>query len=96
MTRSAANELGQAGVRVNAIFPGGMATGMAAPEGNALMKIKPPEEIIGSWPLARIASPKEVAPLAVYLASEESSFCTGAEFVIDGGATTGPAYLDKS
>jgi hypothetical protein len=32
----------------------------------------------------------------VYLASEESSFCTGAEFVIDGGATTGPAYLDKS
>ncbi len=96
MTRSAANELGQAGVRVNAIFPGGMATGMAAPEGNALMKIKPADEIIGSWPLARIASPKEVAPLAVYLASEESSFCTGAEFVIDGGATTGPAYLDKS
>ena len=96
MTKSAANELGQFGVRVNGIFPGGMATGMAAPEGNAVMKAKPASEIIGGWPLGRLAPPSEVAPLAVFLASEESSFCTGAEYVIDGGATCGPAYLDKS
>jgi 3alpha(or 20beta)-hydroxysteroid dehydrogenase len=96
MTKSAANELGQFGVRVNGIFPGGMATGMAAPEGNVVMKAKPASEIIGGWPLGRLAPPSEVAPLAVFLASEESSFCTGAEYVIDGGATCGPAYLDKS
>jgi 3alpha(or 20beta)-hydroxysteroid dehydrogenase len=96
MTKSAANELGQSGVRVNGIFPGGMATTMSAPEGNSMMKIKPPEQIIGGWPLGRLAPPSEVAPLAVFLASEESSFCTGAEFIIDGGATCGPAYLDKS
>jgi 3alpha(or 20beta)-hydroxysteroid dehydrogenase len=95
MTKSAANELGQYGVRINGIFPGGMATGMAAPEGNAVMKAKPAAEIIGGWPLGRMAAPAEVAPLAVFLASEESSYCTGAEFVIDGGATCGPAYLDK-
>jgi 3alpha(or 20beta)-hydroxysteroid dehydrogenase len=96
MTKAAANELGQFGVRVNAIFPGGMATSMTAPGGNALMKAKPAEEIIAGWPLGRMAAPREVAPLAVFLASEESSFCTGGEFVIDGGATAGPAYLDKS
>jgi 3alpha(or 20beta)-hydroxysteroid dehydrogenase len=54
------------------------------------------EEIISGWPLGRMAAPREVAPLAVFLASEESSYCTGAEFVIDSGATAGPAYLDKS
>jgi 3alpha(or 20beta)-hydroxysteroid dehydrogenase len=95
MTKVAANELGAKGVRVNGIFPGGMATNMASPDGNKLMKIRPAEEIISSWPMGRIALPSEVAPLAVFLASEESSYCTGTEFVIDGGATVGPAYLDR-
>ena len=95
MTKVAANELGATGVRVNAIFPGGMATSMAAPEGNILMKVRPAEEIIGGWPMGRLALPREVAPLAVFLASDESAYCTGGEFVIDGGATAGPAYLAK-
>jgi 3alpha(or 20beta)-hydroxysteroid dehydrogenase len=60
------------------------------------MRAKPASEIIAEWPISRLAAPSEVAPLAVFLASEESSFCTGAEFVVDGGATAGPAYLDKS
>ena len=39
----------------------------------------------------RIGQPEEVSGLVVYLASDESSFCTGAEFVVDGGETTGMA-----
>jgi 3alpha(or 20beta)-hydroxysteroid dehydrogenase len=97
MTKVAAVELGAAGVRVNGIFPGGMNTQMTAPgTSNMRMKAKPATEIISSWPISRLAPPTEVAPLAVFLASDESSFCTGAEFVIDGGATAGPAYLDKA
>jgi 3alpha(or 20beta)-hydroxysteroid dehydrogenase len=97
MGKVAAVELGGAGVRVNTIFPGGMATEMSAPASNNLkMKAKPIDAIIGGWPIARLAPPAEVAPLATFLASEESSFCTGAEFVVDGGATAGPSYLDRS
>jgi 3alpha(or 20beta)-hydroxysteroid dehydrogenase len=97
MTKVAAVELGPSGVRVNGIFPGGMATTMAAPASNNVqMRAKSASEIIAEWPISRLATPSEVAPLAVFLASEESSFCTGAEFVVDGGATAGPAYLDKS
>ena len=60
------------------------------------MRLKTAEQIVGGWPLARLAHPDEIAPLAVFLASDESAFCTGSEFVIDGGATSGPAYLDRS
>jgi 3alpha(or 20beta)-hydroxysteroid dehydrogenase len=96
MTKVAAVELAPHGVRANAIFPGGIDTDMSAPESNnRRMKIRPAEDIIRNWPMGRLASPTEVAPLAVFLASDESSFCTGAEFVVDGGATAGPAYLAK-
>jgi len=96
ITRVAAVELGPSNVRVNAILPGGMSTAMAAPAINLKMRLKTAEQIVGGWPLARLAHPDEIAPLAVFLASDESAFCTGSEFVIDGGATSGPAYLDRS
>ncbi|TML19194.1 MAG: glucose 1-dehydrogenase [Actinobacteria bacterium] len=97
LTKVAAGEWGPLGVRCNGIFPGGMDTPMAAPaSNNVLMRAKSADEIIGGWPISRLARPAEVAPLAVYLGSDESSYCTGAEFVIDGGATAGPAYLDRT
>ena len=97
LTKVAAGEWGPLGIRCNGIFPGGMDTPMAAPtSNNVLMRAKSADEIIGGWPISRLARPAEVAPLAVYLGSDESLYCTGAEFVIDGGATAGPAYLDRS
>jgi 3alpha(or 20beta)-hydroxysteroid dehydrogenase len=95
ITRAAAVELGAQRVRVNAILPGGMSTAMSSPAINLAMRLKPAEQIVGGWPLARLADPSEIAPLAVYLASDESAYCTGAEFVIDGGQTSGPDYLDR-
>ena len=44
-------------------------------------------------PIPRMGTPEEVAYLALYLASDESSYCTGAQFVIDGGHLAGP-YRD--
>jgi 3alpha(or 20beta)-hydroxysteroid dehydrogenase len=41
-------------------------------------------------PIPRMGTPEEVASLALYLASDESSYCTGAQFVIDGGHLAGP------
>jgi 3alpha(or 20beta)-hydroxysteroid dehydrogenase len=96
LTRVAAVEFGPRKVRVNAILPGGMTTAMAAPAINVKMRLRPAEQIVGGWPLGRLAHPDEIAPLAVFLASDESAYCTGAEFVIDGGATSGPDYLDRS
>jgi 3alpha(or 20beta)-hydroxysteroid dehydrogenase len=42
-----------------------------------------------SIPMQRLATPEEIAPLALFLASDESSYCTGSEFVADGGITAG-------
>ena len=96
ITRVAAVEFGPSKVRVNAILPGGIRGAMAAPAINVKMRLRPAEQIVGGWPLGRLADPDEFAPLAVYLASDESAYCTGSEFVIDGGATSGPDYLDRS
>ena len=45
------------------------------------------EELSSMFPLGRMGDPKEVTNLVLFLASDESSFSTGAEFVIDGGAS---------
>ena len=44
------------------------------------------------YPLGRVGIPEDLAPVYVYLASDESSFATGAEFIIDGGATATHAF----
>jgi 3alpha(or 20beta)-hydroxysteroid dehydrogenase len=79
MTKSAAQELGPFGVRVNSIHPGIIDTPML--EGHPL------DALTVNTPLARVAHADEVARLALWLASDENSYATGAEFVIDGGMT---------
>ena len=87
MTKVAALELGQFGIRVNSIHPGAVATeGVLGESINDLDAI---DARFTELPLQRIGRPSDVAAMAVFLASDESSYCTGAEFVVDGGATAG-------
>jgi len=79
MTKGAAQELGPYGVRVNSIHPGIIDTAMIAD--------LPLDEMATRVPLRRYASPDEVAKLALWLASDDSAYATGAEFVLDGGMT---------
>ncbi|MET7517755.1 glucose 1-dehydrogenase [Streptomyces sp. NPDC005480] len=93
MTKSAAIELGPDNIRVNSVHPGAIDTPMtAAPPG---FDDVDSDAVYAGLPLPRIGQPEEVAALAVFLASDESSYCTGSEFVVDGGFLAGPP-LPKS
>lgn len=83
MTKSAAIELGAEGIRVNSIHPGIIETPMIMQE-DAKDAVR---ELAKEIPLKRTAQPEEVSNLVVFLASDESSYSTGSEFVIDGGMT---------
>jgi 3alpha(or 20beta)-hydroxysteroid dehydrogenase len=89
LTRVAALELGHSAVRVNGIFPGGTRTEMGAPANIAGEEI---DRFYSSIPLRRIGEPEDVARAALFLASDESSYITGAELVVDGGQITGRVY----
>ena len=82
LSRVASLELGPRGIRVNAIFPGYIETPMTASAPPAFRTAN-----IAETPLGRTGTPDEVAPLVVYLISDESSFVSGAEIAIDGGQT---------
>jgi len=82
MTKIAAIELGPSGIRVNSVHPGPIDTDMA-PDSAAK------RSAAAALPLGRSASPEEVARLIVYLASDDSGFSTGSEFIVDGGFTAG-------
>ena len=75
LTKSAALELAPNNIRVNSLHPGMIRTPMTA---------HMPEDLVSS-PLGRIGEPAEVSTFVLFLASDESSFATGAEFVMDGG-----------
>jgi 3alpha(or 20beta)-hydroxysteroid dehydrogenase len=85
MTKTAAIELGHFGIRVNSIHPGGVNTPMGNPFGDS-EAIKP---VFAKMPIPRIGEPIEIAYMALFLASDEASYCTGAEFTVDGGWTCG-------
>ncbi|HIG40719.1 MAG: SDR family oxidoreductase [bacterium] len=78
MTKTASVEFARKGIRVNSIHPGLIETPMAEQLGNL-------EKISKRTPLGRVAEASEVASLALFLASEESSYSTGSEFIVDGG-----------
>ncbi|HEV8298182.1 MAG TPA: glucose 1-dehydrogenase [Acidimicrobiales bacterium] len=88
LTRTAALELGRFGVRVNSIHPGPIDTPMVQPESWGGFDMRP--ILASKMPLGRIGQPDEVAELVVWLSSDASGYCTGAEFVIDGGYLAGP------
>ncbi|MFJ7832487.1 glucose 1-dehydrogenase [Peribacillus sp. NPDC097284] len=83
MTKAAAIDFSRYGIRVNSVHPGVIETPMVT-QGDAVEVIK---EFAKHIPLKRVAQPEEVSNLVLFLASEESSYSTGAEFVIDGGLT---------
>ncbi|MGO3732810.1 MAG: SDR family NAD(P)-dependent oxidoreductase [Vagococcus sp.] len=83
MTKAAATSLGAFNIRVNSVHPGVIETPMVT-EGDSYEFIK---EFSKSIPLKRVAQPEEVSKLVLFLGSDDSSYSTGAEFVVDGGLT---------
>ncbi len=82
MTRIMAHDLAQHGIRVNGIVPGSIVTGLTQklyddPETRA--------HLTGLHPIGRVGTPDDMNGIAVFLASDESSFATGAHFFVDGG-----------
>ncbi len=87
MTKVAALELGPLGIRVNSIHPGGVDTPMIHLEGIDPASLD--QMMRQRVPLGRIGLPIEIARMAAFLASDESAYSTGSEFVADGGMTAG-------
>ena len=83
MTKAAAMEVAHYNVRVNSVHPGVIATPMVVQEDTKAAV----EEFAKHIPLGRVAQPEEVSNMVLFLASDESSYSTGSEFVIDGGMT---------
>jgi NAD(P)-dependent dehydrogenase (short-subunit alcohol dehydrogenase family) len=100
LTHSVAMELGESGVRVNCICPGGIATPIfgkgyglspeAAERTVPLMK----QVLAGMQPLPRAGLPEDIANAAAWLASDESSFVNGHALVVDGGITGGRKWSE--
>ena len=76
LTREMANDLGRFGVRVNAVSPGEIDTAILSPG---------TEKIVEQIPLRRLGAPAEVAKAIYYLCTDQSSYVTGAELMINGG-----------
>jgi len=90
MTRAMALDHGPENIRVNCICPGDIDTGMLRNEARQLGE--PDETFLAAAadrPLGRIGRPEDIAQAALYLASDASSFVTGASLVVDGGGLAG-------
>jgi 3alpha(or 20beta)-hydroxysteroid dehydrogenase len=88
LAKVAALELGRRNVRVNSAHPGPIDTAMIQPESWGGFDMRP--VLAQSSPLGRVGTPGDVAELMCFLASDASAYCTGAEFVVDGGYLAGP------
>lgn len=87
LTKTAALELARDGIRVNSVHPGLIRTPMAEVTDPAMIAVR--DQVLAVQPIPRMGEPEEVARLVVFLAGDEASFCTGSEFVVDGGSVTG-------
>lgn len=81
MTKAAAIEAAHYNVRVNSVHPGVIATPMVMQEDTKAAV----EEFSKFIPMGRVAQPEEVSKMVLFLASDDSSYSTGSEFIIDGG-----------
>jgi 3alpha(or 20beta)-hydroxysteroid dehydrogenase len=88
ITKTAALELGRDGIRVNSVHPGGVLTDMVKAVGD-----DGESNYYKRLPAGRIGVPDDIANLVLFLASDESSYCTGTEFLIDGGMQAGDLQL---
>ena len=88
MTKCASKELGPKGIRVNSVHPGMIDTPMTRVHGGDVAM----EYGASKIPLRRVGHPEDVAPLYVFLGSDESSYINGAEIAIDGGVTATHAF----
>ncbi len=86
-TKNVAVTYGAQGIRANVICPGTIATERGGAYWDQKSGAK--EKLLKWYPLGRLGQPEDVAHLALYLASDESSFVTGSTLVIDGGLTAG-------
>jgi 3alpha(or 20beta)-hydroxysteroid dehydrogenase len=85
LTKVAALELAVDGIRVNSVHPGAVDTAMGPPN----LTREQIADALRDQPVPRMATVEEVANLVLFLASDEAAYCTGSEYVIDGGATAG-------
>ena len=83
MTKAAALECAPHGIRVNSIHPGVIATPMIM-QGDTKDAV---EAFAKTIPMRRVAQPEEVSGMVLFLASDDSSYSTGSEFIVDGGLT---------
>lgn len=86
MTKTAAVELGPLGIRVNSVHPGGVDTPMIRPPGFEEVDY---DTMFARLPVPRCGTPEDIASLVLFLASDESSYITGSEHIIDGGLLAG-------
>jgi 3alpha(or 20beta)-hydroxysteroid dehydrogenase len=86
LTKSAALELGPRKIRVNSVHPGGVATPMVGRAGETS------GGMMAGLAIPRFARPQEISNMVLFLASDDSSYCTGSEFVVDGGMTAGAGF----
>ena len=86
MTKTAALDYGPYGIRVNSVHPGAIDTAMV---GWDQLPEAARQSVVGDLPIARIGTVDEVARMVAFLASDASSYSTGAEFIVDGGSLAG-------
>lgn len=95
LTRALALDHAKDAIRVNSISPGSVRTPMLATSAAHFSPGMPTDEVFARFgaahPLGRIGTPEEVAELAAFLASDRAAFCTGSDFLVDGGLMAGLA-----